>query len=83
MLKTYLNNWTWKRLLQLAFGFFLFYKYQESGNIAALLFGGLMILQAVLNIGCFSSRGCSNTVSNHPDKDKELDEIDVEVEEIK
>jgi len=81
-MKTYFAKWTWKRLIQLAVGIFFLWKYKEGGDTLALMFGTLMTVQAVLNIGCFSSRGCSTPTKNHPDSNKNIDEIDVDYEEI-
>jgi len=82
-MKNYFEKWTWKRVLQLAVGAYFLWKYQEGGDSIALMFGLLMAIQAILNIGCFSSRGCSNTPQDkHPDRNKPLDEIDVDYEEV-
>jgi hypothetical protein len=81
-MKAYFDKWTWKRLIQLAVGAFFLWKYQQGGDSLALMFGILMAVQAVLNIGCFSSRGCSTPTNNHPDSNKSIDEIDVDYEEI-
>lgn len=81
-MKNYFNKWTWKRGLQLLVGCYFLWKYQQGSDSLSLFFGLFMAVQAVLNIGCFSSRGCNNTVSEHPDSNKPIDEIEVDYDEV-
>lgn len=80
MLKNYLRNWNYKRLIQLGFGLYFFWEYFQHPSIFSLIFGGIMGFQAIANVGCFSTRGCSTNF----DKNKKYNENnDIEFEEIK
>jgi len=61
MVKTYISKWTYQRLIQLAIGFYFIWNYSQSEDRLSLFFGGVMLFQAVFNVGCFSSKGCSTT----------------------
>ena len=63
-MKNYITKWTYKRVLQAALGVFLVYYYTQDHNKFALAFGILMLIQALFNIGCFSTRGCSTPVED-------------------
>ena len=43
----------------MAVGIYFVWNYVEDGSKFSLFFGGLMLVQALLNVGCFSSKGCS------------------------
>ena len=73
----YISKWTLPRLIQLVIGFFFLQSFFEGGEMFGLLFGGFMLAQAVLNIGCFSSKGCS---TSYTDKNTDMDLNDLEVE---
>ena len=82
-MKDYLNKWTIPRAIQLAIGLFFLWDYFGDGSRLALAFSLVMLVQAVGNIGCFSSRGCSTNVSSSTsDTIPVLNEIEVEYEEI-
>jgi len=66
-LREYINKWTYKRVLQSLVGIYFIWNYFEDGNQFSLFFGGLMLVQALLNIGCFSTKGCS-TPNEEPEK---------------
>ncbi len=76
-MKNYINKWTIPRLLQLIVGFYFIWNYMEDGMIFSLIFGALMGFQAVVNIGCFSSKGCS-TPTNSSSTFSVDDDIDFE-----
>jgi hypothetical protein len=59
-LKKYFNNWSYKRLIQLFFGIGLIIYALKTQQLFPKIFGVMMLVQAVINIGCFSTRGCSN-----------------------
>ena len=63
MLKTYIDKWTIQRLIQLAIGSYFIWNYIEDESRISLVFGGVMLYQAILNVGCFGSKGCSTPVS--------------------
>lgn len=69
-LKDYLSKWNYKRLIQFGFGIFLIYYYLQDHNKFALAIAIIMLLQSLLNVGCFSTKGC-NTPSDeiHTKKD--------------
>jgi hypothetical protein len=68
-LKDYISKWTYKRLLQSAVGIYFVWNYFEDGSKFSLFFGGLMLVQALLNVGCFSSKGCSTPDQNTDDSE--------------
>ena len=35
------------------------WNYFEDGNKFSIVFGGIMLFQSLLNVGCFSSKGCN------------------------
>ena len=77
-IKSYLSLWTIKRFLQLLFGLYFFWEYAKHPNLFALIFGLLMTFQAIMNIGCFSSKGCTTPRSNTNIKYDENQEIEYE-----
>ena len=82
-MKEYLSKWTIPRGIQLAVGIFFLWEYYSDGGSLALAFGIMMFAQAVLNIGCFSSRGCSTNPSyDKNDTTTVSNEAEVEYEEI-
>ncbi len=62
-MKNYLVKWSYKRAIQLAVGFYFLYGFYDDGNFFFLLFGLMMSAQAILNVGCFSTKGCNATTS--------------------
>lgn len=80
-IKTYLSLWTIKRFLQLLFGLYFFWEYAKHPNLLALVFGLLMTFQAIMNVGCFSSKGC--TTPNTGNKVKYDENQEVDYEEVK
>ncbi len=58
-LKDYINQWTYKRLIQFAVGVYFMWNFFADGSKLSLLFGSIMLIQAIFNVGCFSTRGCS------------------------
>ncbi len=82
-MKEYLSKWTIPRGIQLAVGIFFLWDYFTDGGSLALAFGTMMFAQAALNIGCFSSQGCStNPYYDEKDNTPIPDEAEVEYEEI-
>lgn len=79
ILTNYIRKWTFARGLQLAVGKFFLGNYFEEGGFFNAALGGIMFVQAVLNIGCFSSKGCSTPTYKN---DKSISE-DIEYEEVK
>jgi len=69
-MKNYIDKWTYKRVLQLLVGVYFIWNFIETEGKLSLVFGLVMCVQAILNIGCFSSKGCatSNTMKTevHP-----------------
>ena len=65
-MKDYINKWTYKRLLQFGVGLYFVWNYLEDGSNFSLAFAGLMLFQSLLNVGCFSSKGCA---TNDNDRD--------------
>ncbi|HIP48829.1 MAG TPA: hypothetical protein EYG92_07690 [Lutibacter sp.] len=76
-MKGYINKWTYKRVIQAGLGVFLVYYYTQDHNKFALVFGIVMLVQAFLNIGCFSTKGCDNSVD-----EKEIQEFAKEIKEV-
>ena len=66
-MREYINKWTYKRVLQSLVGIYFIWNYFEDGSQFSLFFGGLMLVQALLNVGCFSTKGCS-TPNEEPEK---------------
>ena len=63
MFKTYISRWTIQRIIQLTVGAYFIWNYIEDGGKLSLAFGVIMSFQAIFNVGCFSSRGCTtNTI---------------------
>lgn len=54
-----MDKWTVSRMIQLLVGIAFITDYMVGKTTFSLVFGGMMFFQAVLNIGCFSSKGCS------------------------
>ncbi len=80
-IKEYLSLWTVKRFLQLLFGLYFFWEYTKESSVFALFIGVLMSYQAVMNVGCFSSKGCSvpQVKNNKPyceDEEIEFEEVE-------
>lgn len=75
-IKEYASKWTFMRFVQLGIGIAFLVSYIQEGGALSLGFAGLMMVQAVLNIGCFSSQGCSTP----PYKDTDKHEMNQEVE---
>ncbi|HBK71675.1 MAG TPA: hypothetical protein DDZ39_08500 [Flavobacteriaceae bacterium] len=63
-MKTYFSRWTYQRLIQLGVGAYFIWNFIEADGKLSLAFGLLMSIQAVFNIGCFSTRGCSTSVAD-------------------
>ncbi len=80
-MQEYLNKWTFTRFLQLLVGGFFLQSYFQDQNIMGLAFGGMMAFQALANVGCFSSKGCS-TPRFKQDDAINVDEVEVEYEEV-
>lgn len=66
-MKDYINKWTYKRLIQFAVGIYFIWNYIEDGSNFSLAFAGIMLFQSILNVGCFSSKGCSTNEENLDD----------------
>lgn len=67
MITNYLQKWTYKRGLQLIVGGYFIWNFIETEGKLSLAFGLLMSVQAILNIGCFSTKGCATSdESNTP-----------------
>ena len=81
-LKDYLSKWTWMRIVQLIVGVVFLGNYFDEGGFFNLAFGGMMFLQALLNMGCFSSKGCSTPSYNTDSNPTDSTEKEVEFEEI-
>ncbi len=77
----YIAKWTWQRFVQLAVGSYFLRDYFLDGGMLVLAFGGMMFAQAVLNIGCFSSKGCSTSLPNG-DQAVFSEDTEIEYEEI-
>ena len=75
MLQEYISKWTYKRVLQLGVGIYFAWNYVEDGGIFSLIFGGMMLFQALLNVGCFSTRGCSTPDQDSGSKEDFADQI--------
>ncbi len=79
-MKEYFQLWTIKRFIQLLVGLYFIWEYFQDPSILALIFGGMMLFQSILNVGCFSSKGCSTPKGK---KVEYNENEDVEFEEIK
>jgi len=69
------------RLAQLIVGIVFLGNYFDEGGFFHLVFGSMMSIQAVLNMGCFSSKGCSTPNYPEPNNRKNQD-VEVEFEEV-
>lgn len=78
ILKDYVNKWSIKRLIQLGVGLFFVYYYTKDHSTFALIFGIVMLTQALLNVGCFSTKGCTNSID-----EKEIHDFAKEIKKIK
>ncbi len=82
-MKEYLSKWTIPRIIQLVVGIFFLWDYFTDHGSLALAFGTMMFAQAALNIGCFSSKGCSTNPSyDEKDLSAVSNEMEVEYEEV-
>lgn len=81
-MKDYFSKWTWARGMQLAVGVYFLRDYYIDGGQLILGFAVLMLAQAILNIGCFSSKGCSAPKSTDNGEPFKAD-AEIEYEEIK
>jgi len=77
----YFSKWTWMRIAQLVVGIIFLGNYFDEGGFFNIAFGGMMFLQAALNWGCFSSKGCSTSNYNNKNSKNYQDE-DIEFEEV-
>ncbi len=78
-MKAYFKLWTISRFIQLLIGFYFIWEYYQHPSYLALIFGGLMLFQAIMNVGCFSSKGCAipkNTESYNEDADIDFEEVE-------
>ena len=66
-MKEYIDKWTYKRVLQFLVGLYFVWNYMEDGSKFSMAFGGIMLIQALFNVGCFSTKGCS-TPNEESDK---------------
>jgi len=71
-MKDYFNKWSYKRGIQLGVGIYFLYGFFDAGNKLFLIFGLMMSFQAIFNVGCFSTKGCTNTSVASKSSDKEL-----------
>lgn len=82
-MKDYISKWSYKRLIQAAIGTYFMWNFYADGSRLSLIFGGIMLVQAFLNVGCFSTRGCStpeqNTDNSQPFS-KEIKKVDLKKE---
>ncbi len=62
-MKDYLNKWTIQRVIQLVIGSYFIWNFIEADGKLSLAFGIIMLFQAIFNVGCFSSKGCSTTTT--------------------
>ena len=62
-MKEYLNKWTIQRVIQLVIGSYFIWNFIEADSKLSLAFGIIMSFQAIFNVGCFSSKGCSTTAT--------------------
>jgi len=76
-MKEYIEKWSWKRIIQVIVGIYFIWNYIEDGMLFSLIFGGMMAFQAILNVGCFSTKGCAVPVNNNQDY-SDNDEVDFE-----
>lgn len=74
----YLKKWTYKRLIQLGVGIYFIWDFVETESKFALAFGAIMTIQAVFNIGCFSSKGCATPT----DKNTEVHPVAKEIKKV-
>jgi len=78
-MQEYFSQWTYKRVLQLAAGIYFFWEYSNHSSTFAVIFGSVMTFQAIANVGCFSTRGCTPNIDEKAIKNfSEDDEIDFE-----
>jgi len=81
-MQEYLSKWTFTRFLQLMVGGFFLQSYFQDESMMGLAFGGMMAFQALANVGCFSSKGCS-TPRMKEDPNINFENVEVEYEEVK
>jgi len=78
-MQEYLNQWSYKRVIQLIAGIYFYWEYSNHFSTFALIFGSLMTFQAIANIGCFSTRGCNANIDKSVKENfSENDEVDFE-----
>ncbi len=71
-MKPIFSNWSIPRILQLLVGGYLIWNYIEDKMIFSLIFGAVMLYQAIMNVGCFSTKGCA---VNYDDTSKNNDDV--------
>ncbi len=83
-MKEYFSQWTYKRLIQLGVGMYFFWENYNHASTFAIVFGSIMTFQAIANVGCFSSKGCTPKIDKKLKEDfNENDEIEFEeIEEM-
>ena len=72
-----LEPWDFGRIVRLGLALFLLYDGYKSQEWLFLALGGVFLLMAVLNIGCFGSKGCStqNTSQSSGNEEVEFEEV--------
>ncbi len=81
-MKSYISKWTIARGLQLVIGIAFLVDYFSGKSTFSMIFGGMMFFQAVLNVGCFSSKGCSTPAYDNSTNTVNSDSDEVEYEVI-
>lgn len=68
-MKPFFSNWSIPRILQLLVGCYLIWNYIADYMLFSLIFGAVMLYQAIMNVGCFSTKGCTVNYDETPNDD--------------
>lgn len=73
-----LKNWNIMRLLRLAIGVWAIIAAYQSGEALLGLMGGLLLVMAVMNIGCCGVGGCNTQMTTRKKSSQKTEEISYE-----
>ncbi len=79
MIKTYIKNWSFLRLLRLGLGLLIVIQGVEAKEWFTLAMGALFVAMPLFNIGCCSTAGCSTL----PAKNNSNNLEEISYEEVK
>ncbi len=75
------KNWNLTRVIGLVLGTFFVGDYIATGNFLGLMFGGIVLYQVILNVGCFAG-SCAVPIPNDDELDLSEEDADMVEAEI-